>query len=70
MDAESPTAAVLDRLERIDALDRGEAPPGRLVAELRSLLRDADLPVAPLGVEQKRVGKEVVERLRTAPQGT
>lgn len=65
MDDDALPAAALDRLGRIGVFDRGEAPPGQLVAELRSLLRDADLPVTSM-----KVGEEVVERLRTAPHGT
>jgi hypothetical protein len=34
--------AVLARLERIEALDRREAGPGVVLAELRSLLREAE----------------------------
>jgi hypothetical protein len=34
--------AVIDRLERIDALDRQGAPPGTLLEELRGLVRDAE----------------------------
>jgi hypothetical protein len=57
---------VLERLDRIDALDRGGARPGELLAELRGLLRDAEAlareqPTTTNGTE------EVVERLRTAP---
>lgn len=55
----------LARLDRIDALDRSGAAPGELLAELRSLLREAE--------EQAREEKtatnateEVVGRLRTA----
>ncbi len=34
--------AVLRRLERIEALDRAEAPAGELLGELRGLVRDAE----------------------------
>jgi hypothetical protein len=34
--------AVLERLERIEALDRGGAPPTQLLEELRALLDEAD----------------------------
>lgn len=34
--------AVLHRLDRIDALDRDEAPAGELLEELRGLVRDAE----------------------------
>ena len=63
MDAEHDDPdAVRARLDRIDALDRREVSPFELIAELRGLLRDADLPVAH--------AKEVVERLHTAPHRT
>ncbi len=35
-------AKVLERLERIDALDRERVPPGRLLEELRALVREAE----------------------------
>ena len=34
--------AVLQRLDRIDALDRDEAPAGELLDELRGLIREAE----------------------------
>jgi hypothetical protein len=34
--------AVLERLERIEALDRGGAPPTQLLEELRALLDEAE----------------------------
>jgi hypothetical protein len=34
--------AVIDRLDRIEALDRGGAPPAALLEELRGLVRDAE----------------------------
>jgi hypothetical protein len=34
--------AVIDRLDRIEALDRQGAPPGALLEELRGLVRDAE----------------------------
>jgi hypothetical protein len=34
--------AVLARLDRIEALDRGAAPAGELLDELRDLLREAE----------------------------
>jgi hypothetical protein len=33
---------VLERLERIDALDRERVPPARLLDELRALVREAE----------------------------
>ncbi len=57
--------AVLARLERIDALDRRGASPAELLPELRGLLSDAERWSSG-GVH----GREVVERLRTAPHRT
>jgi hypothetical protein len=34
--------AVIDRLERVDVLERTGAPPGALLDELRGLVRDAE----------------------------
>ena len=34
--------AVLRRLDRIEALDRGEAPAGELLDELRALVREGE----------------------------
>jgi hypothetical protein len=34
--------AVIDRLDRIEALERQGAPPGKLLDELRGLVRDAE----------------------------
>jgi hypothetical protein len=67
MDAE---AAVRTRLDRIDALDRREASPARLpraelLAELRGLLRDAEIWAASHSEPE-----EVDERRRPAPHGT
>jgi hypothetical protein len=59
-------AHILARLDRIGALDRSGAPTETLLAELRGLLRDAGAPTREAGAS----GKEVVERLRTAPLGT
>jgi hypothetical protein len=58
-------ARVLARLDRIDALDRGGAPPGELLAELRGLLRDAE-ELARAERHTTTGSEEVVERLRTA----
>jgi hypothetical protein len=33
---------VIDRLDRIEALERAGAPPGTLLEELRGLVRDAE----------------------------
>jgi hypothetical protein len=56
---------VLARLDRIDALDRSGAAPGELLAELRSLIREAE-ELARGQTEDDGGTKEVVERLRTA----
>lgn len=56
---------VLARLDRIDALDRGGAQPGELLAELRGLLREAEV-IAREQCAAKSGTEEVVERLRTA----
>jgi len=60
---------VLARLDRIDALDRTRAEPGKLLAELRGLLRDAEEQgherVAATGD-----GEEVVERSAQRLLGT
>jgi len=58
-------ARVLARLERIDALDRSGAATGEVLAELRSLVAEAER--SPSRVDAR---EEVVERLRTAPHGT
>jgi hypothetical protein len=42
VDAVEQARAVLDRLERIDALRRAEAPAGVLLDEVRSLLSEAE----------------------------
>ena len=52
-------ARVLERLGRIDALDRTSAAPGELLAELRGLLGDAERLARGLS---EREGEEVVER--------
>jgi hypothetical protein len=62
-------ARVLARLDRIDALDRTRAEPGKLLAELRGLLRDAEAQarerMAATGDEE-----EVVERSAQRLLGT
>jgi hypothetical protein len=42
VDAVEQARAVLDRLERIDALRRDDAPAGVLLDEVRSLLSEAE----------------------------
>lgn len=54
---------MLERLERIDALDRARAEPGEIVAELRALLEEAK---AWSQVEGGDAGERAVEGLRTA----
>ena len=56
--------AVLERLARIDALDRANASPRELLAELRELLREAEVWTRSEGGD---AGAEAaVERLRRA----
>jgi hypothetical protein len=57
-------ARVLERLGRIDALDRSGAAPGELLTELRGLLREAE----ELARERATTNgtEEVVGRLRAA----
>jgi hypothetical protein len=54
---------VLERLERIDALERAAAPPAELLAELRGLLRDAE---AWVRLEGGDAADDAVLRLRDA----
>jgi hypothetical protein len=53
---------VLERLARIEALDRAAARPGELLAELRELVREAEDWARVEGGEADVDG--VVERLR------
>jgi hypothetical protein len=62
-------ARVLARLDRIDALDRTRAEPGKLLAELRGLLRDAE-DYARGRVAATGDGEEVVERSAQRLLGT
>jgi hypothetical protein len=55
--------AVLERLERIGALDRGGAAPGELVEELRALLVEAERWSRQEGGE---AGASAVRHLRDA----
>ena len=55
--------AVLERLERIEALDRAGAEPVEIVAELRALLDEA---TSWSKVEGGDAGERAVERLRHA----
>jgi hypothetical protein len=54
---------VLERLERIDALEGAGAAPHELLGELRELLREAE---AWARIEGGDAGSEAVERLRAA----
>jgi len=54
---------VIERLERIEALDRSSASPAELLAELRGLLHDAE---AWVRVEGGDAADEAVIRLRGA----
>jgi hypothetical protein len=55
--------AVLRRLERIEALDRDDAPPGVLLAEVRALLAEAEAWVRaePSGTD---LAADALERCR------
>jgi hypothetical protein len=55
--------AVLERLERIEALDRAGAGREALLAELRGLLEESE---AWSSVEGGDAGGDAVERLRSA----
>lgn len=55
--------AVLERLKRIEALDRAGAPPVEIVAELRALVADA---TAWSRAEGGDVGERAVAELRSA----
>lgn len=52
---------VIERLERIEALDQGTASPAQLLNEVRGLLRDAE---AWAGVEGGDAAEDAVARLR------
>jgi hypothetical protein len=55
--------AVLERLERIETLDRAGATTSELLGELRALLTEAE---AWSDVEGGDAGERAVERLRSA----
>jgi hypothetical protein len=55
--------AILDRLERIETLDRRRAPPALILAELRSLLGEAEAWSRAEGGED---AKGAVDGLRSA----
>jgi hypothetical protein len=54
---------VIERLERIEALDRATASPAELLAEVRGLLHDAE---AWVRVEGGDTADDAVTRLREA----
>jgi hypothetical protein len=56
---------VMSRLQRIESLERSEAPPGRLLEEVRALLAEAEAWVAaePGGTTR---AEAALERCRSA----
>jgi len=54
---------VIERLERIEALDRATADPAELLAEVRGLLHDAE---AWVRLEGGEAADDAVTRLRRA----
>ena len=61
---------VLARLERIEALDRGEAGPGVLLGELRALIGEAEAWARLEGDERARGATRVAaEKLRGKAEG-
>jgi hypothetical protein len=58
-----PTAEVLERLRRIDALEAERAPAAALLAEVRALLREAEEWVRREGDERAECA---LERCRAA----
>ena len=63
MDGVDESRAILERLERVEALDRDGAPPGELIAELRALLGEAESWARADGGD---AGARAVEGLRAA----
>jgi hypothetical protein len=59
-------AKVLERLERIDALDRERVPTERLLGELRELVREAE---AWARLEGDQRAQSAVEKLREGAAG-
>ena len=55
--------AVLERLERIEALDRARAEPAELIAELRALIEEAEAWSKGEGGD---AGRRAVDGLRSA----
>jgi hypothetical protein len=63
VDGVDESRAILERLERVEALDRDGAPPGELIAELRALLGEAESWARADGGD---AGVRAVEDLRAA----
>jgi hypothetical protein len=59
-------AKVLERLGRIDALDREHVPPGRLLDELRALVHEAEAWARLEGDER---AASAVQKLREGAEG-
>jgi hypothetical protein len=57
---------VIERLRRIDELDRGQVPPARLLDELRELVREAE---AWARLEGDARARSAVEKLREGAEG-
>jgi hypothetical protein len=59
--------AVMQRLDRIEALDREHASPQALIAELRELVREAEAWVRAEGQPERAA--DAVERCKDALEG-
>lgn len=59
--------AVLERLSRMDALERAGASPRELLGELRELVREAEAWTALEGDER---AQQAVDRCRTSLEGS
>jgi hypothetical protein len=57
---------LLERLERIDALERAAAPVGELLVELRALVSEAEAWARAEGDERARQAVERCEEAMTA----
>lgn len=62
-DTREPAAAVLERLARIEALDRAGATPAELLVELRALVVEAERWARWEGGD---AGSDAVEQIRSA----
>jgi hypothetical protein len=61
---------VLTRLERIEALDRGEVGPGVILGELRALIGEAEAWARLEGDERARgAARAAAEKLRGKAEG-